>query len=267
MATYITKIDCASGTFGVGTSLIGIFIISYFIYYYNLNNNSPKSFFLLYPLAFIFSGGANTILIGAFGLNFITQKNNIKSLSKILVGILCIFLLFQVISKLFFEKDLLKSSYTYVIDGMERYTSEESGELMSNQKLSRYKGPAYAYYKLIQFDKLLFGFGNSVYASSKVLESKYNKFSLNEVINLVPELMLKYGLAGLLINLIFYFYLLIYYFSRRKVNIYYHISYILVFIAIVSFMYTKPIYQQIFLAFIYFNFFKAEMLQKNINYG
>jgi len=260
---FKNRIDSASGTFGQGTSIMGVFIVSYFMYYYIINRQNVKSFLYLLPLPFIFSGGGNLILLSSFVLNIFTQSKNVSRIFKISIGIVIGIILMQILSIYVFKENVLSNSVNYI---EQYFIKRKVGGIHyinpSNNKLDRFHGPAYVALQLKSSNKEIFGFGNDVYATSRTLEINKNKFNLNEVINLVPELMMKYGYLGLIINLIFYLWLLIYFYQNRKKNIFYQASLILVFITLLSFMYTKPIYQRVFLSFIFFIFHKAELISK-----
>jgi len=211
----------------------------------------------------VFSGGATVLLSGSFVFNILTQNKNLKQIMKIVAGVVLFFMVFELLSYKVFGQDMIMYSYSYV----ERYYNKRAAGkveaiIQSNNKLDRLLGPAYVAHQLSVYKKQLFGFGNDVYATSDALDIQKNKFNIGEITNLVPELMIKYGYLGLLVNVIFYSWLFIFYYKRKNMNLFFQLSFILVFITLGDFMYSKPIYQQIYVTFIFFFFYKAELFSR-----
>lgn len=261
MVKEMIRIDAASGTFGIGTSMIGVFIVLYFIYTF-MKFKKMTSFFTLVPLPFVFSGGSNVLLIGATCLALFVKRLNKKMIRSMLAGVVVIIFLGVVSSLCIFDRNPIIDSYEYVSRGTERTLTKKEMFTHQTNKLSRLYGPIYAVQELSRHNKEILGFGTSVYATSTSLGISTNPFDIGEIINLVPELLLKYGYSGLLVNIVFYMFLIGYFFRKRKINNYYAISFIFSVVYLLNFMYTKPIYQPVFNCFVFFIYYKACSLEK-----
>jgi len=261
MVTTMHQIDAASGTFGIGTSMIGVFIVLYFIYSF-MSSKIIISIFSLLPLPFVFSGGGNILLVVSFFLVLLVQKINTKMILNIFFITLGIILFTVLFFAYVFDRNPIIESYEYISTGFEKTTTEEEMFTAGNYKLSRLYGPLYAIDMISQYDKKILGFGPSVYATSTSLGVSTNLFDIGEIINLVPELLLKYGYSGLLVNIFLYMFLIGYFFRKRKINNYYAISFIFSVVYLLNFMYTKPIYQPAFNCFVFFIYYKACSLEK-----
>jgi len=266
IAYPVSHIDSAAGTLGRGTSMIGVLVVIYFIYDFIKTRFSFTSFVYLIPLIFIFSGGANVLFL--FGL-LLTVSFSMKLSRRIIkpfIGVLLFGLLLVIVSKTLFNANIITSSYNYIVTKVYEKNVVSNSLFTQGEKLSRLKGPVYAVEQLNYYNKNLFGFGSAVYATSTSLNIKSNRFSIGEVINLVPELLLKYGYIGLFVNVLFYAWLIVYYYKRRKNNNYYLIALIIAILNLLNFMYTKPIYQYPYLTFLFYVFYMAEMVGKE-NYA
>ena len=253
------KMDSAAGTWGIGTSLLGVMMVVYFVYYY-LATKKIISFLFLTPLIFIFSGGAIFLLMIAFVSIVMFEKINLKRYIRLGMLLLLLFGSVQVVSSYFFKYSLINYTTNYFIRA---YDSQSQGDYLTkgNRKVVRLRALSYADYQLEEYNNRLLGFGNDVYFKSNILKTTSNKFEVDEIMSLAPELMLKYGYIGLCVFIGFWGYLVFYFYKNRKYK-YGKVLFILFVINLLSFMYTKPIYYAPFLFFLFFLIKKFEVEQE-----
>jgi len=241
--TPYNSYDIASGTFGAGgTGVVGVFLVIFFVYSF-INLNRKYSYIFLIPLAFIFSGGANVLLIIAilFIIFFTNKKLKNKISNLFYIGLFISMIL--IISNLIFSGVLINNIGT----AFEKYyifSFEKKGETFGtyDQKLSRIGGFIYVNKRLNTTGNKILGLGLDAVAESRTLNVK--SFKLGSITDIKSESLFRLsqsGYLGLIINYSFYLFIILYFIKRFKRNKYYLTGTIIFILFFISTFYIQSI--------------------------